>query len=380
VIITGLKLRNFRNYQREELNFARGESIIFGKNASGKTNLLEAIYYLSHLKSFRADVDSDLVYHGKDGFDLLGDFIFDNGAHLEVSLSFRQGEKYLRANNVPVLRNADWFGRIPVYLFSPQSMELLWGQPQKRRELWDYEIARFDHEYQNAIITYRTALKARNKILKQMKSNQANTELINLLNFYTDSLVISGSKIIHARLTHLKEVLEKLPRLYHLLTKERMTLRARYITQIHGVRTDSDFTEIKGHMLRELDRLKNLERERGFTLIGPHRDDIRFYLNEVPLGQIASQGQVRSATIALILSLASIARKKTSEAPILLLDDALSELDDERKKNLIRLVSTYPQCIFTSASTQEVKSILAFNPTLFRVDKGKVTLLRLARG
>jgi len=213
-----------------------------------------------------------------------------------------------------------------------------------------------------------------------MKTNQGKTELVSLLTFYTDSLVISGSKIVYARLRHLKEVLGKLPEFYHLLTKERMTLRARYSTRIHGVRTESDPDEIKSLMLRELDRLKNSEQERGFTLIGPHRDDIRFYLNEVPLSQVASQGQVRSATIALILSLASIALKKSGEAPILLLDDALSELDDERKKNLVQLVSAYPQCLFTSASTQEVKSLLAFNPTLLKVDKGRVTRLRLSYG
>ncbi len=374
MIATRLKLNSFRNFSSQEIVFKSGVNIIYGTNASGKTNLIEALYFVSNLTGFRTERDIELVRKGNQGFQVECDLLYDSGGNLAVDLVFKNGKKYLRANNVPVLKLSEWFGRVPIYLFSPDSLHILWGEPTRRRGLWDAEIIKSDKESRSSLLNYQLALRNRNKILRELSTGYGSSEHKSLLDFYTESLVVYGSKIISARLRHLSEVMKLIGDLYHMLTKERLILRIRYSTSIKSIRSESDFHYIRNKYDKALEAARKSEIEKGYTLYGPHRDDIKFYLNDVPVTQIASQGQVRAVAIALLLSLAEVHTKKTGEHPIILLDDALSELDDERKKNLIQLIMKYPQCLLTSASKKEVQGLLSLSPTIFKVERG--TLVR----
>ncbi len=379
MIVTSLKLANFRNYQMQTVRFSPGVNLIYGANASGKTNILEALHFISKLASFKSERDTDLIRKGEKGFEIVGNFSYDSGASLTAELFFHSGQKFLRANEMPVLKVSDWYGRVPLHLFSPESMKVLWGEPARRRELWDAEIARLDPQFRQALATYKTAWKSRNKVLKRISAGERDCKLNSLLSFYTDSLVASGSRVVFSRLKLLKDVMEILPNIYGELTREKLFLRASYKTAVKGLTRDSDFSAVRTGFLEALEKFSGGEKECGFTLIGPHRDDLRFYLNDVPLGQVASQGQVRATTIALIVSLAYISRKASGEAPIILMDDALSELDDERKVNLIRLLAEYPQSLVTSASKREIAGLLFLNPTLMKVEGGQVFPVETAK-
>lgn len=379
MIIRRLKLTNFRSYKSLSASFESGVNLLYGGNAVGKTNVLEAIYFITHLTGFRSEREADLVKRGEEAFQIEAEFVHDSGACLNASLVFQKNQKFLRANGVPILRASDWYGKVPSYLFSPESMKLLWSNPASRRALWDSEIAKLDEDFRSALIEYKTAWKARNKVLKQLSMGE-NSELNSLFNFYTDSILVSGSKIISARLRHLKDVLTLLPEIYRALTKESLRLRVRYSTSLKQIGKDADFQEVHSAFSQALKSVRQAEISRGFTLLGPQRDDIKFYLNEIPMGQVASQGQVRSATIALILSLAQLYKDKARESPLILLDDALSELDDERKKNLVNLLSHYPQSFLTSASKREIMSLVAFEPKIFHVKDGTINRIKVSLG
>jgi len=368
-----LKLVHFRNFSQCELELGDGASIFLGTNGSGKTNLLEAIYFLTNLSGFRAERDEELVQKGRRDFFLRGEFIAESGARLTAEVFFHRRKKYLRVNGVPVLRFGDWWGRAPLSLFSPARMELLWGEPARRRNLWDEEIARYSPEFRQALATYRTAWLSRNRILRTLSGRgdrSRSTE--RLYSFYTDSLILSGSRIVFERIAYLREVLKHLDGFYRQLTRERFRLRAHYASSIGELPREATLEEVKAAFAQRIKRVAVKERERGHTLVGPQRDDVRFFLGDVPIGSFGSQGQVRAATIALCLSLARIASDRSGEPPLLLLDDALSELDDERKLNLVKLASQYPQALITSASDREVRALSAQNPTVLKVEDGRV--------
>jgi len=369
-----IKLVNFRNFAEEEVEFADGTGILVGANGSGKTNLLEAIYYLCNLSGFRAERDDELVQKGRRDFFLRGEFVAESGARLTAELFFHRRKKYLRVNGTPVLRFGDWWGRVPLSLFNPARMELLWGEPVRRRNLWDEEIARHNLDFRKALATYRTAWQSRNRILRALSGGGARSRSTErLYSFYTDSLVLSGSRIVFERIAYLREVLKHLDGFYRQLTRERFRLRAHYASSIGELAREASLSEVRVAFAARVSELAAKERERGHTLVGPQRDDVRFFLGDVPIGSFGSQGQVRAATIALCLSLAHIASERSGEPPILLLDDALSELDDERKLNLVKLASRYPQTLITSASDREVKALSALNPTVLRVEDGIVS-------
>lgn len=369
-----IKLANFRNFSQDEVQLFDGTNVLVGSNGSGKTNLLEAIYFLANLSGFRAERDEELVQKGRRGFFLRGEFVAESGAQLTAELFFHRRKKYLRVNGQPVLRFGDWWGRVPMSLFSPARMELLWGEPVRRRSLWDEEIARFNLEFRKALTTYRTAWQSRNRILRALSGGGSRSHSSErLYSFYTDSLVLSGSRIVFERLAYLRLVLKHLDSFYRQLTRERFRLRAHYASSTGELPREATLAQVRAAFARRISEVAAKERERGHTLVGPQRDDVRFFLGEVPIGSFGSQGQVRAATIALCLSLARIASEKSGEPPMLLLDDALSELDDERKVNLVKLAAQYPQALITSASSREVRALSALNPSVLTVQNGSVS-------
>ncbi len=370
MICRRLRLKHFRNYSEADLALHPGINILLGDNGSGKTNLLEGLYFLGHLKGFRADSDSSLIQRGSKSLFAEGQFVSDAGALLHAEVRFARGGKYLRVNDMPVLRIGDYWGRVPLYLFSPASMELLWGKPEQRRALWDGEIAKFSPQFRAELANYRTAWLSRNRMLKLEQQRRGDAETRTLLDFYTDSLVLSGSRVVFERLRFLREVLRDLGEYYHQLTVEKFHLRAHYSASIGKLGREVTVEEVRQVYRQRLNEIAPKERDRGFTLAGPHRDDVRFYLADIPIGDYASQGQVRAATIALMLTLAPICHQRTGEKPMLLLDDVLSELDDKRKANLLNIVGAFPQAILTSASKREIRGLLPLNPRIFAVADG----------
>ncbi len=373
MICQRLKLSNFRNWREAALDLRPGVNILLGDNGCGKTNLLEGLYFLAHLSGFRADRDSALISRGAKSLHAEGLFISDAGAQHQVEVHFTGGKKYVRVNDAPVLRIADYWGRISVYLFSPASMELLWGEPERRRSLWDGEIAKFSEQFRNDLSNYKTAWLSRNRTLKAMQEGRANAETRALLKFYTDSMVLTGSRIIFERLKFLREVLNSLDEFYHQLTAEKFRLRVHYASSIGKLEGEVHAAEVRDSYTRRLAELAHKEKERGYTLAGPQRDDVRFYLGDIPISEYASQGQVRAATIALMLTLALIYEKNTGEKPLLLLDDVLSELDDARKSNLLAIAASFPQTLLTSASKREIRGLLPLKPRIFAVGGGNIT-------
>lgn len=367
-----LKLRNFRNYEQVEARLRPGVNILLGGNGSGKTNLLEGLYFVATLGGFRADSDRSLIRRGAKSLYAEALFTSDAGAQHQADVHFSQGKKYLRVNDAPVLKAADYWGRIPLYLFSPASMDLLWGQPERRRSLWDGEIAKFSPQFRTELNNYRTAWLSRNRTLKALQQRPGDREAHSLLKFYTDSVVLTGGRIVFERIRFLQEVLRRLDAFYHQLTTEKFRLKANYSTTVGKFGREVSLADVRAQYRKRLEDMQGKEIERGFTLAGPQRDDVRFYLGDIPLGDYASQGQVRAATIALTLTLAQICQEKTGEKPLLLLDDVLSELDDRRKENLVAIVADFPQTIITSASVREIRALLPLKPHVFSVKDGRV--------
>jgi DNA replication and repair protein RecF len=370
------KLVDFRNYARLDLAFPAGIIVLAGPNGSGKSNLLEAIHYLSYLKSFRPARDREVLRYGKPFAAVEASLEDDARRPFDVRLVLQGGQRHVRLNGNSITRFQDYIGRLHSQFFFPGDLALITGDPSLRREIMDLELLRLKPQLVPLYSAFRNALSQRNRTLKLLyprpgEARERDGELARALSVYTGQLVDSGSKVVLERVGLTVVLNRQFEPLYSSLAPpegERVSLAYNSLIP-HDKRE-----HIADEYLALLEAAAENEAQLRFTTVGPHRDDLGFILNgERDLRRYGSQGQMRSAALSFKLALCALSARRLSDDPMLLLDDALSEMDDERKQRLLNICRKHSQVFITSASNREVELIAPLATAVFDVDDGKVT-------
>ncbi len=375
MLLKRLQLRDFRNWHRVDATFPAGISVLTGPNGAGKSNLLEAIHYLSYLRSCRSARDHEMIRHGAPLAVIEAHLADGHGRPFEARIVLKGGKRYVTLNGGHVTSFQEFIGRLHSQFFFPGDLSLLTGDPAARREVLDIELLRLKPQLLGLLAQYRTALAERNRTLKLLypapgvRRNQSG-DLGKLLGVYTEQLIAAGTQVIRARRGLVKVLGELFTPLYSSLAPpggERVELR--YHSTV-ALEPDSAVGESFRALLKDA---AGAEANLRYSTVGPHRDDLGFILDgERDLKRFGSQGQQRSAALAFRLALGQLSAQRLADDPILLLDDALSEMDDQRKQRLLKLCQARQQVFITSASAREVELIAPLATAVFTAGSGKL--------
>lgn len=380
-----LTLHNFRNYTRLEVDLPPGVTLLAGDNAQGKTNLLEAIYYLATSRSPHAGSDRELVSwlamerEPLPYARLVGRVERGTGCvSIEITLTQQanNGSRYkkeIRINGV-VRRAMDMLGQLNVVLFLPEDLTLVSGSPGDRRHYLDVTLCQMDVNYCRSLSRYNAILTQRNALLRDLRERgRADAEQ---LTFWDERLVDSGAYLV-ARRERAVQALDTLAnRVHRDLTAGLETLHLRYEPSLDLDCLDVDphcVEAIAGAFRTQVRAQRAREVAAGMTLVGPHRDEMRFLVNDVDAGVYGSRGQQRTAALALKLAEVRLMRHETGEEPVLLLDDVLSELDAHRRAFLLgTLADGMQQSILTTTDLDAVPGTFRARCRVWRVESGRL--------
>ena len=334
-------LRNFRNYKECDITFHSPVTLVVGKNAMGKTSLLESLYFLCTGESHRANSTVELIRHTSEGFAVIGYFHSDERPETLIRLDAvkpRQGAFRLKTDGVLQRRRSDWIGRFNAVIFSPESLDIVKGSPTFRRRWLDLLLSQLNREYLEQLTRYRDILQHRNALLKRISIGK---ETLSEISVWDGLLLEAGVALIGARHTALARLSVVIERTHRSLTGERERLIVEYIPGLSTSEMElSDITNLPDYFRNALEQAQPDELRRGVTLIGPHRDDFMLTLETLDgfreiARTYASQGQCRTIALALKLAELELIREDTGVAPLFLLDDVLSELDVKRREYLL---------------------------------------------
>ena len=363
--VTQIKLKNFRNYREAVIDFVPGVQVFVGKNAQGKTNLLEAIFFAVLSKSFRTSVDEEMI--GWETEESRLTVLFQNriaGHNLQFLL--KKGEKRENLLNGQPVKKRDVIGYLNAVLFSPEDLLLVKGAPTGRRKFLDLEISQTQPAYYRTLLKYQRALFQRNVLLKQIQEGQAKRAVLDL---WDEQISPLAEQLVRERQRNIGRLTEIAGRIHEKITAGRESFSANYcIYAAAGRETVSDYpTWYK----EELKKSREKDIRRGTTEFGPHKDDIIFLINSRDGKSFASQGQQRTAVLSLKLAEIELMHEIIGEYPILLLDDVMSELDEKRRLNLIEEINGKVQTFITG--TERIQGLGELKPTYYWIDSGTVS-------
>lgn len=366
-----LSLRHFRNYEQLSLQFSPQTNVFIGANAQGKTNLLEAIYVLALARSHRTNDDKEMIQWQQD-FAKISGVIHRHVGKLPLELILSRQGKQARVNHLEQKRLSQYVGQFNVILFAPEDLNLVKGPPALRRRFIDMEFGQIDHQYLYNITQYRTILKQRNLYLRQLKYHQAK-DLV-YLEVLSDQLAGFGAEIIWARHLFLREMAQFAKKQHQAITQNQEQLRFSYQTVVPEDQIKSA-EQLYQYLKAQYQQQQARELQQGTTALGPHRDDVAFIVNDQNVHDYGSQGQQRTVALSLKLAEIQMVKQKTKEAPVLLLDDVLSELDQQRQSHLLQAIQQQVQTFLTTTSLGDIQQEISGRPTLFQVDHGQVQRL-----
>lgn len=364
--LINLKLTDYRNCRNIEIDFSRGKILIIGKNAQGKTNILESIYFLSTLKSPRTSNNIELINFDAEKLCIEADII---KADTEIGLGYiytKEKTRELKINGVKS-RPKDFKSVLKTVLFSTSDLLLLRGNPSDRRDWLDRAISQVYPAYDDRLSKYDKIRIQKNNFLKELVKGVQLDET--LLEVYNEQLVITGSNIIFLRKKFLKEI-EKIAKEKHRIISETEDLKIRYDCSFLEEETELD--QIVEKFKASLEERRIEEIRRAQACVGPHRDDIQFFINKNEATKFASQGQQRTIVLALKLSELDIITDKTGDEPVLLLDDVLAELDDIRQNYLLKSINNQTQTIITSVDTVLFEEEFLKDVKIYKIEQGAV--------
>ncbi len=373
MIVGAVNVRNFRNHRESRLEFGDGVNALLGDNGEGKTNILEAISYLSLTKSFYASADATVVRIGEEGFEVEGSIIAGGGGEHRVQVRYERqgGTKEYEIDGARPERLSSVIGRFPIVILSPENGAVTFGGPAERRKFLDLTLSQISPAYLETLFEYRRIVRQRNRLLldARMRGNQPEA----LLEPWDEGLVLHGSLLVQRRRGFVEEFAQYVVRSYSDLVeggdeKPGVAYESMCATGNSDVPGEAVADEIR----RQIRRHRADELRRGTTLVGPHRDDLRFTLSGIPVQQYASQGQHKSLLVALKIAEFTYLRERRGERPILLLDDVFSELDGRRSARILRLVEALGQTIITATEVRSFGASIVWNEAnrRFAVERG----------
>ncbi len=364
--LINLELNNYRNCKLLSLNFDSEKILIIGKNAQGKTNILESIYLLSALKSPRTSNNTELINFDADNTSVDAE-ILKSDTSVNMSFLYSADKKReLKLNGVKTTPK-NFKTVLKTVLFSTNDLLLLRGNPSDRRDWLDRAISQIYPAYDERLSKYDKIRIQKNNCLKDyLKTGNLNSTLIDV---YNEQLAITGSNIIYLRLKYLEEI-SKIANIKHHAISETENLKISYdCSFLNG---ESSLEDILDKFKMALYERKQEELRRGQSCVGPHRDDILFYINSNEATKFASQGQQRTVVLALKLSELDIITEKTGDEPVLLLDDVLAELDDIRQNYLLKSINKNTQTIITSVDTVLFEDEFLKDVKIYNIENGSV--------
>lgn len=357
-----IKLINFKNYGETVVVFSPKINCFVGENGAGKTNLLDAIYYLSFTRSIFNPMDNQNIRHGEDFFAIHGEYFRDGEQHSLVScIQKKNTPKEFILNQKRYDRLADHIGLLPLVIVSPYDRDLINDGSEVRRKYIDGVISQFDHAYLDDLLTYNKALASRNTLLRQFDESGFFDAL--MLEIYTPQLVATGQRIYHKRKAFLDAFLPVFNRFYNEISENREEVSIIYQSQLHNADPQ-----------KLLDESLARDRALRYTTTGIHKDDLEFLLNGYPVKKFGSQGQQKSFVVAIKLAQFEFTRSIIGYKPILLLDDVFDKLDEHRVKKLIRLAGEeqFGQVFITDTHLSRIEAIfneIVIDHAIFRVQR-----------
>lgn len=360
-----IRLINYRNCKDLELDLDSDKVLITGKNAQGKTNILESIYFLSALKSVRTSNNLELINFDEEKTQINCNLV-KSDTDIELDFSYSRDKRRELALNKVKTTPKNFKTALKTVLFSSADLMLLRGNPSDRRDWLDRAISQIYPVMDERLSKYDKIRIQKNNLLKDyLKTGQINNTLLDV---YNEQLVITGSNIICLRQKFLKEIERIAQEKHHIISKdEELT-----IEYSCSFKADGSLDDIVQNFKFETEAKREEEMRRGQSCVGPHRDDIVFYINGNESTKYASQGQQRTIVLALKLSESDIITQKTGEEPILLLDDVLAELDDLRQNYLLKSINERTQTIITSVDTLLFEDEFLNNVKIYKIENGKL--------
>ncbi|HEU4962436.1 MAG TPA: DNA replication/repair protein RecF [Bacilli bacterium] len=364
--LKALELRNFRNYETLLLtDLSPRVNIFVGQNAQGKTNVIEAILLLSVGKSHRTNRDAELVRFEQEGSVLQGKIERDErDVRLELQL-LPKGKKS-KVNGVEKRKMSDFVGHLNVVMFAPEDLQLIKGGPQQRRRFLDVEIGQVSPQYLYNLTQYQKVLLQRNNLLKEIGKTGKGAEMLPI---WDDQLAVYGAKVIRKRVEYVDKLEAFAKDIHNRISGGKEALSFRYVNSFDLGASDFDLDE---RYVAELQRKRKSDEMRGSTSVGPHRDDLEVRINDLAVQTFGSQGQQRTASLSIKLAEIELIRSEVGEYPILLLDDVLSELDEQRQLHLVESMGERVQTLITTTSTFGMEQFLQQEANIYRVEQGTI--------
>ena len=355
--IRSIELKNFRNYENLEISFDEGTNILFGDNAQGKTNILEAAYMSGTTKSHKGSRDREMIRFGEEEAHLKT-VVVRGGREYQIDMHLKKNRaKGIAIDKIPIKKASELFGILNIVFFSPEDLNIIKNGPAERRRFLDSELCQLDRIYLADLTNYNKILAQRNKLLKDMIYRPS---LSDTLPVWDMQLIETGKKIIRRRKQFVDELREIVSDIHYRISGGKEELFLKYEPNI-----DDIFFE------DELSRAKEKDKKLCQTSVGPHRDDLLFSIGDVDIRKYGSQGQQRTSALSLKLSEIELVRKSISDTPVLLLDDVLSELDSSRQNYLLNNISDTQTIITCTGLDEFVRNRFTVN-WVFEVIAGHV--------
>lgn len=368
MFIKKLQLKNFRNYNELDLSFDEGVNVIIGENAQGKTNLLEAMYLLAFTKSYRTNHDRELIKWDCE-FANVKAILHKKNQQIPLELIFHKNGKKARLNHIEQKKLSEFIGALNVVMFAPEDLSLVKGAPQMRRRFIDMELGQIEPLYLYHLGEYQKILKQRNSHLKQLqKQRHVDTTLLDIL---TEQLIEHATVVLLKRFYFLRLLRKWALPIHEKISRGLEQLAIDYIPSIEVSEEASEETIVNTYV-GAFQQMTENEISRGTTLIGPHRDDLAFFINEKDVKLYGSQGQQRTTALSLKLAEIDLIYHQINEYPILLLDDVLSELDDFRQSHLLSAIQGKVQTFVSTTSVDGIHHETLQQATLYKVKQGTI--------
>ncbi len=362
--INFVELRNFRNYSFEKFMLNNGINILLGDNAQGKTNLLESIYFSCIGKSFKTKNEKELIKSGSVNAKIFVDFEKNNGKNT-ISVEFKDNKKFIKLNEINITKTSSMLGNLACVFFSPSELKLVKEAPEDRRRFLDIDISQLNLDYYNSLIKYNKILKERNKLLKSTENEKV---IEQTLPIWDCQLSKAGSEIVAFRLEFIDKLNLRAKIEHNYLSNGKENLILEYSSCDNF--KEKSLEEIEKILLKRLTESHEKDLKLKYTTIGPHRDDIKIYLNNMEVKSFGSQGQQRTSLLSIKLAELEIFKEVFNEYPILLLDDVFSELDDSRKERLFNRVKPLQTLITTTKFDMPDFD----NAKIIKIENGKIVL------
>lgn len=357
MIIKSLELADFRNYDSLHIDFSEGTNILYGNNAQGKTNILEAIYLSATTKSHKGSKDKDVVNFEKDEAHIRT-YLLKDQDEIRVDMHLRKNKtKGIAIDGQKIKKASELLGLLNVVFFSPEDLSIIKNGPSERRRFVDMELCQLDSFYLYNLNHYNKIVNQRNKLLKDMYFNPSLRETLNI---WDSQLISFGSKIIERRQLFVEQLNEIIYDIHKKLSGNKEELIIKY-------EPDVILEQYENSLISCQERDVKLKQ----TTVGPHRDDFSFMVGDIDIRKFGSQGQQRTAALSLKLSEIELVKKLTKDNPVLLLDDVLSELDSNRQNYLLSTIGDIQTIITCTGLDEFVNNRFEINK-VFQIENGSI--------